>query len=250
MAEAAVVESVDGKKNALLQGRVAILFLLGRSDLSFPFAALCVASALLHEDANIVFVTLPIVLLAVATMFGRWLRRAYDRRGAYDDPTTWARRYTIFSGIAGAIWGLGAVVWLDSSSFAAEAYLVPAFLGMSAAEFVARAAYRPAYLAHAVPSLGPLALMLAIQGNQALAALLVIFFGGVLYTYGGKLGGLLEETILLRHDNAHLIVRLNEEKKAAETTRDQAQAGERAKSAFVSNVSHELRTPLNGHSRD
>ena len=61
-----------------------------------------------------------------------------------------------------------------------------AFLGMSAAEFVARSAYRPAYLAHAVPSLGSLALALALQGDQTLSAVLVIFFGGVLYSYGGK----------------------------------------------------------------
>ncbi len=245
MAEASVDDPEQGKRTALLQGRVAILFLLGRSDLSFPFAALCVASALLHPSANIAYVALPIALMVATTIFGRWLRRAFDKRGAYDDPAIWARRYTIFSGIAGATWGLGAIIWLDSSAFAAETYLVPAFLGMSAAEFVARAAYRPAYLAHAVPSLGALAFMLALQGDQALAALLVIFFGGVLYSYGGKLGELLEETILLRHDNAHLIVRLNEEKKTAETTRDQAQEGERAKSDFISNISQELRTPLN-----
>ena len=61
----------------------------------------------------------------------------------------------------------------------------------------------------------------------------------------GTIGSLLEETILLRRDNAHLIVRLNEEKTAAEATRDHAQAGERAKITFISNISQELRTPLN-----
>ena len=118
---------------------------------------------------------------------------------------------------------------------------------MSATEFVARAAYRPAYLAHAIPSLGTLAFVLVLEDGtaQGLSALLLIFFGGVLYSYGEQLGSLLNETILLRHDNAHLIVRLNEEKKAAEATRDQAQAGERAKTTFISNVSQELRTPLN-----
>ena len=50
---------------------------------------------------------------------------------------------------------------------------------------------------------------------------------------------------MVARDNPHLIVRLNEEKTAAETTRDHAQAGERAKSAFISNISQELRTPLN-----
>jgi signal transduction histidine kinase/HPt (histidine-containing phosphotransfer) domain-containing protein len=203
------------------------------------------ASALLQKDARLSLVMLPIVAYVVATIYGRGLRRAYDRRGAYDDPVIWARRYTIFSGAAGATWGLGAFLWFGSASSATETYLILAFLGMSAAEFVARAAYRPAYLAHAIPSLGSLALMLALRGDQTLAALLVIFFGGVRYSYGGKLGELLEESIILRHDNGHLIVRLNEEKKAAEATRDHAQAGERAKTAFISNVSQELRTPLN-----
>jgi signal transduction histidine kinase/HPt (histidine-containing phosphotransfer) domain-containing protein len=87
--------------------------------------------------------------------------------------------------------------------------------------------------------------MLALEGDQSLPALIVIFFGGVLYSYGEKLGGLLEEAIVLRHDNAHLVVRLNEEKKALETMRDHAQAGDRAKSDFISNISQELRTPLN-----
>ena len=233
------------RESALLQGRVEVLFRLARYDLSFPFAALCVATALLQSDANPIYVAVPIVAYIGATIYGQVLKRAYDKRGAYDDPTTWARRYTIFSGIVGATWGLGAIFWLGTTSFAAETYLVLAFLGMSAAEFVARAAYRPAYLAHAVPSLGSLAVMLALEGDQTLSALIVIFFGGVLYSYGGKLGDLLEEAIVLRQDNAHLVVRLNEEKKAAETTRDHAQAGDRAKSAFISNISHELRTPLN-----
>ena len=73
----------------------------------------------------------------------------------------------------------------------AEAYLVLAFLGMCATEFIARAAYRPAYLAHAAGSLLPLAVMLTLEGGlyQTLSAMLVIFFGGVLYTYcGGSRG--------------------------------------------------------------
>ena len=73
----------------------------------------------------------------------------------------------------------------------------------------------------------------------------MLFFGGMLYNYSGRVAELLDESILLRHDNAELIVRLSEEKRAAEAVRDAAQASERAKSAFISNISHELRTPLN-----
>ena len=235
----------QARESALLQGRIEALFRLARSDLSFPFAALCVATAVLQKDANPIHMALPFVAYIAATIYGRALERAYEKRGAYDDPALWARRYTIFSAVVGTIWGLGAVLWVSASSSVTETYLVLAFLGMSAVEFVARSAYRPAYLAHAIPSLGSLAIMLTLEGNEGLLPVMVILFGAVLYTYGGKLGGLLDEAILVRHDNAHLIVRLNEEKKLLETTRDHAQAGDRAKSTFVSNISQELRTPLN-----
>jgi signal transduction histidine kinase/HPt (histidine-containing phosphotransfer) domain-containing protein len=223
-----------------------VLYTLSHHYLFLPFVALCMTAALLQANANLVYMALPIPLQIAAALCGNRLKTAYDRRGN-DDPALWARRATIFSGIVGAIWGLGAVLWFDWSSFSAEAYLVLAYLGMSATEFIARAAYRPAYLAHAIPSLGPLATMLALQGGlyQLLSALLLIFFGGALYFYGETLGRLLDQTILLRNDNAQLIVRLNEEKRSAEATRDAAQASELVKSTFISNISHELRTPLN-----
>jgi signal transduction histidine kinase len=85
-----------------------------------------------------------------------------------------------------------------------------------------------------------------MQGGlyQGFSALLVIFVGGVLYSYGETFGALVERTILLQHDNTGLIEQLNKEKRSAEVTRDQAQAAERAKSAFISHASHELSTPL------
>jgi signal transduction histidine kinase/HPt (histidine-containing phosphotransfer) domain-containing protein len=247
VADASGAESPPAREEALLEGRVAILFRLGRNDLSFAFIAICTATALLQPETRTPFALIPLALYALAASYARRLKRAYQKRGPDDHPRVWAQRYTMLSTVTGTIWGIGALVWAPSGGFASQAYLVLAFLGMSATEFIARAAYRPAYLAHAIPSLGALAFMLAFNGggDQGLFALLLLFFGGVLYLYGDKLGVLLDESILLKFDNAHLIIRLNEEKHAAETTRDQAQAGERAKGEFISNVSHELRTPLN-----
>jgi signal transduction histidine kinase/HPt (histidine-containing phosphotransfer) domain-containing protein len=245
--EAAGGIPVDTRHKALLGGRVAIVYALTNYSLFLPFAALCMASALLQQNAA-PYMTLPFLLLIGATVGGYRLKDRYDRRTADDDPKLWAQRYTILSGVIGAFWGLGAILWFDFASFVGEAYLVLAFLGLSATEFIARAVYRPAYLAHAAGSLGSLAVMLTLQGGlyQTLSAMLVIFFGGVLYTYGGSsLGGLLDDTILLRYDNEQLIARLNQEKRLAEATRDSAKESERTKSVFISNISHELRTPLN-----
>ena len=120
-------------------------------------------------------------------------------------------------------------------------------MGMTATEFIARSADKPAYAAHAVFSLGPLVILLAREGNvyAGLAALLVLFFGGVLYGYYDSITALLDEKIRLRRENADLVVRVSNERDAAEKSRDIAEKSTRAKSAFIANISHEIRTPLN-----
>ena len=59
MAEASGEGPTHARESALLQGRVEVLFRLARYDLSFPFAALCVATALLQSDTNPAYVAVP-----------------------------------------------------------------------------------------------------------------------------------------------------------------------------------------------
>ena len=75
--------------------------------------------------------------------------------------------------------------------------------------------------------------------------MLVLFFGGILYSHCDGIAKLLDESIRLRRDNVDLVSQLSREKAEAETARDMAEASTRAKSAFVANISHEIRTPLN-----
>jgi signal transduction histidine kinase len=235
------------RDRALLRDRVAILYTLSDHYLFLPFAALCTVASLVGPHADLSYAVTPFILLIVMTLVGGRMRARYDRRKPDDDPALWANRYTILSGVSGLVWGAGAIIWFVPGSFPAQAYLVLAFLGMSATEFVCRAAYRPAYLAHAAGSLLPLAALLVLEGGlyQMLSANLVLFFGGVLYSYSGTVTQLLDASIHMRQDNVDLIARLNEEKCLAEGGRDAAQASERTRSVFISNISHELRAPLN-----
>jgi len=235
------------RQDAILRGRIAIVYALGNHYLFLPFAALCTSAAILHYTTSTWAVSVPLVLLVFAAAGANRLKASYDSRGDNDDPKFWARRFTLYSAFQGLIWGAGAVIWFVPDSFAAQAYLVLAFLGMTATEFVARVAYRPAYFVHAAFSLFPLAALLALQGNvhAQMTAVLMLFFAGVLYTYSGSVEHMLDESILLRFDNNRLIARLSDEKKRAEAARDQALTSERSKSAFISSISHEIRTPLN-----
>ena len=142
---------------------------------------------------------------------------------------------------------MGALFWFAWGSFPAEAYLALAYLGMTATEFIARSVHRPAYTVHTVLALGPLVLLLLIQGGlfPIMTAVLVAFFGAVLISYAPGMGRLIDEGLMLRSENADLVLRLQNEKNEAILARDSAQASALAKSAFVANISHELRTPMN-----
>jgi len=181
-------ESVrDG--GAVFAGRIDILFALGRHYLSLPFAALCIPATLFAGREPGWLPLMPLVLQIAVAIAAEQLTSAYKVRNPGDDPRFWAWRYTFVSAIAGATWGVGVLFWFVPNSFPAEAYLSLAFLGMTATEFIARSAYRPAYLAHAVFSLGPLVTVLFLAGGlyQIMTGVLVTLFGAVLFTYSSSL---------------------------------------------------------------
>jgi len=239
------------ESRAVFAGRIDILYALGRHYLSLPFGVLCVPATLLAGAMPGALPFTPLLILMAVVIAAEQLTTAYRKRHARgehaDDPAYWARRYTFVSAIAGASWGLGAVFWFVWGSFAAQAYLALAFLGMTATEFIARSAHRPAFAVHTLFSLGPLVAMLLLQGGlyAAMTAVLVILFASVLISYCNWMARLLDESVNLRTENTDLVDRLSREKTEAVTARDSAEASALAKSSFIANISHELRTPLN-----
>ncbi len=231
----------------IFAGRIDVLYAMGRNYLSLPFAVLCVPATVLAGNQLGFLPVTPLLLQMAVVIAAEQLTGAYRNRAAGSDPHFWAWRYTFVSAIAGATWGLGTVFWFAWGSFPAQAYLSLAYLGMAATEFIARSAYRPAYVVHTLFALGPLIALLLIQGGlfPTMTALLVAFFGAVLVSYSSSMGRLIDEGLSLRNENADLVVRLQTEKGEAILARDSAQASALVKSAFIANISHELRTPMN-----
>ncbi len=236
---------------AIFAGRIDILYALGRHYLSLPFAVLCVPATLVAGHAPSVLPLMPLLLQIAVVIAAEQLTTAYKKRprdaAGHSDPHFWARRYTFVSAISGASWGVASLVWFVPGSFAAQAYLAMAFLGMTATEFIARSAHRSAYLVHTVFALGPLVALLLLQGGvyADCTAVLLVLFAGVLTSYCHGMARLLDESIQLRNENALLVKRLRRERGEALTARDAAEATSVAKSVFIANISHELRTPLN-----
>ena len=245
--QAAKAEAAVKREHALLRDRTTIVYALGQNYLYLAFVALCIAVGLAGDQDQAWMGMVPLILLIFSNLAAGRFKAAFDTSDKSEDPRPWARRFTILSGVNGAIWGLGTFVWFVPDSFPAQAFLVLAFLGMTTTEFVARGAYRPAFVAHATTSLLPLIILLLIEGTvyAQMTAILTVFFAGVLLTWCGTVGHLIDERVSLRHDKAQLIVKLAQEKHGAELARDEAQAIERAKSAFIASIIHEIRTPLN-----
>src|ERR1700761_5878925 len=155
----------DDDARAVFAGRIDILYTLGRHYLSLPFAVLCIPVTLFGRTAHTWLPLVPLCLQIAVVIAAEQLTTAYRRRGLKSNPYYWAKRYTFVSAIAGATWGVGAWFWFVPGSYAAQAYLALAFLGMTATEFIARSAHRPAYLAHASFALTPLVVLLALEGG-------------------------------------------------------------------------------------
>jgi signal transduction histidine kinase/HPt (histidine-containing phosphotransfer) domain-containing protein len=231
----------------IFAARMDVLYSLGRHYLSLPFAALCVPATILAGHGLGFLPIAPLILQMLVVIAAEHLNTLYRQRPVESDPYFWADRYVWISAIAGAVWGVGALFWFPGGSFPAQAYLALAYLGMTATEFIARSAHRPAYAIHTILALGPLVLLLALQGGlfPVMTAVLVIFFAAVLISYSPQIGRLIDEGLALRSENEDLVRRLQKEKNEAILARDSAQASALAKSTFVANISHELRTPMN-----
>lgn len=228
-------------------GRIDILYALGRHYLSLPFAVLCVPATLIARQSPSVLPLMPLLLQLVVVIAAEQLTTAYKHRPAGSDPHFWANRYTFVSAISGATWGVASLFWFVPESFPAQAYLAMAFLGMTATEFIARSAHRPAYIAHTAFALGPLVAQLIWQGGvyAECSAVLIVLFAVVLVSYCQGMARLLDESIRLRNENGELVIRLKSEKEEAVSAREAAEESAKAKSVFIANMSHELRTPLN-----
>src|SRR5690242_8610515 len=135
----------DATSRAVPAERIDILFRMGRLYLFLPFSALCIAAAFYRHYIPAWIALIPLLLQIATTIATREFIERYERRGPDEDVMDWANRYVWYSGASGVAWGLGAVIWFIPDYFPAQAFLALAFMGMTAAEFIARSSYRPAY---------------------------------------------------------------------------------------------------------
>lgn len=183
------------------------------------------------------------------------LRRYHARLEPDADRTPWAYGYAAASGICGISWGLAGVLWFIPGDPMQQLVVAVLILAGITGSVVSRSGYLPSLVTFLAGINVPFIPALLFIGTPLSFAMAFMGLFYVVGSYGWACG---LNRMYLREAHARLrgdqlvhdleIARDVAEARAedAERAKIAVEAGERAKSQFLSTISHEIRTPLNG----
>jgi signal transduction histidine kinase/FixJ family two-component response regulator len=185
------------------------------------------------------------VTLMVAVALGRVLLRHSYRRAALAaaSPTLWARRFVVATFSAGALWGLGSLLFFDAKNPTSEILFAFAIGGMTAAAAGTWASHLPAFWGYSAASLGPLILRTLAVGDSAHWAM-----GAMLFAYGLGIErvarsnhGSLTRAFRLALENSELLANLSLSRERLEETNRTLEARVHERTAELERQSLALR---------
>jgi signal transduction histidine kinase len=144
-----------------------------------------------------------------------------------------ANRYTIAVALNGILWGLAGVLFFPPDLPEYQVFLAFVIGGLVAGAAANYASWLPAFNAHTIPSVVPLAIRFMTEGREVSVAMgiILLLFTMAVYVIARNSNNSLRRMAELQVDRSLLIKRLEQ--------------ANRAKTEFLSSMSHELRTPLN-----
>jgi signal transduction histidine kinase len=157
----------------------------------------------------------------------------------------WGVYWATGSTLAGALWGVAALV-LFPASLAHQALLIVCLFGVVMGGLNLTAVYKPSFYGFVLPALVPLIVRVAVVGDHVhlfTAGVLAVVLGFVV-GFGHRLNDVLTHSLTIRYENLDLIGELKNRTRAALEARAAAEAADRAKSQLLAAASHDLRQPL------
>ncbi|HEX9277147.1 MAG TPA: ATP-binding protein [Casimicrobiaceae bacterium] len=158
----------------------------------------------------------------------------------------WGRWWAAGSTIAGALWGAAGILWFAHGDIGHQALLIVCLFGVIMGGINLTSLYKPTLYGFVLPTLAPLILRVALEGDQLhafIATVLLVVLAFIL-RFGHNLNNLMTQSLAIRYENIDLIDLLQAQTAAADRARSMAEAANRDKTQFLAAASHDLRQPL------
>jgi two-component system, sensor histidine kinase len=158
----------------------------------------------------------------------------------------WGLLWAMGSTIAGALWGVAGVMLFAPGDPNHQALLIVCLFGVILGGINLTSMYKPSFYGFVLPALVPLAIRVALEGDQVHAFLAVVMSVVLVFIlgFGHNLNDLMTQSIAARYENVDLIAKLQAQKIDADRARAGAEAANRGKTQFLASASHDLRQPL------
>jgi two-component system, sensor histidine kinase len=173
-------------------------------------------------------------------------RRYRAAAPAPDQRERWGHAWAIGSTIAGALWGAAGVRWFAHGDIGHQALLIVCMFGVIMGGINLTSVYKPTLYGFALPTLAPLIVRVAMEGDQlhAFIAIVLLVVLAFILRFGHNLNNLMTESLAIRYEKGDLIDELQAQTAAADRARATAEAANRGKTQFLAAASHDLRQPL------
>jgi signal transduction histidine kinase/CheY-like chemotaxis protein len=226
--------------------QVATLYAHGHlTTLSMGLGA-CILCAAMWTQVQLSTMLTWFTLIALNQAWRTALLRAFRRvRPGAEAAARWGHYWAVGSTVAGALWGLAAVMMFPDAP-AYQALLIVCLFGAVLGGLNLTAVYKPSFYGFVLPALLPLIARVALVGDAV-----HLFIAGVMSVvrafvvgFGHRLNDVLTRSLVIRYENIELIGELKARTRTALEARAAAEAANRAKSQLLAAASHDLRQPL------
>lgn len=163
-----------------------------------------------------------------------------------DNSAKWGKLFTIASGLVGWSWAGAAILFYEPAKPELVLFLAFMYAGLVAGATAYTSVHLPTFIAFLIPTTIPFAIMNLLAGGTMYNTMgvTILCFSVMAAAYARKFNRSIADMYRLQCENTELLKDLEQQKRAADKSRDIAENAIREKNSFLAAASHDLRQPL------
>jgi len=179
-------------------------------------------------------------VVIIVSIFRFIMLKRYDKHEQSDkDIIWWGWFFVVTAFISGCVWGATSFLFLETDNLVIMLFLLMTLTGITVGSSASLSNFVLSYYAFAIPTIFPFAYVLASEGKTdfIILSMMLSVFLLLQIIIAKKNQKTLDNSIILRNENAELIQQL-------EIKKEKAELANSAKTRFLAAASHDLRQPL------